>query len=106
MLEDNDAQFETGREILNLVSLSILESHLINLWLGEGDYIRYGSNSTELKGKGKWLLVRNVQPENAVEHMLGEAPSRVLGGWLGPGKSLMMEDGSVLESNMFNRMDR
>ena len=71
MLEDNDAQFETGREILNLVSLSILESHLINLWLGEGDYIRYGSNPTELKGNGKWLLVRNVQPENAVEHMLG-----------------------------------
>ena len=35
-----------------------------------------------------------------------EAPSRVLGGWFGPGERLMIEDGSVLDSDMFDGMDR
>ena len=75
---------------MNFISLSISECHLINLWLGERHHIQYRSDSSELEGKGKWLLIKNVQPENIVEHMLGGS-FLTLGGWLGPGKRLTME---------------
>ena len=55
------------------------------------------------RARGCWCDVFNLK---ILSNAYWEAPSRVLGGWLGPGERLTTEDGSVLDSDMLNALDR
>ena len=71
VLEYNDARFEACREILNFASFSIAKRHLVDLILRERHDIWDRRDTAELECESEGLLMRRVQPQNLVEHILG-----------------------------------
>ena len=73
VLEDNDARFEARWEILNLASLPIAKRHLVDLILRKQHDVWDRRDTAKLERESERLLMRYVQPQNLVEHILGSS---------------------------------